>query len=129
MILNFTQVAEMYSACQELQEMKMPFKLSIILAKNIAALKTEYDFYVEREREFALKYLEIDEETGNFKQLQEGVFKIKDGLEEECKDARIELNNFETEVNLRKIPVALLENLDFSPKTLMVLESLIEEEE
>lgn len=129
MILNFTQIAEMYSVCQELQEMKMPFKLSIILAKNIAVLKSEYDFYVEREREFALKYLEIDEETGNFKQLQEGVFKIKDGLEEECKESRIELNNFETEVNLRKIPMSLLENMEFSPKTLMVLESLIEEEE
>lgn len=106
----------------------MPFKLSLIIAKNLITLKTEYEFYIEREREFALKYLEIDEETGNFKQIEDGVLKIKDGFEEECHLARIELNNFEVDVNLLLIPIALLENLDFTPEQLVKLKKLIEEE-
>lgn len=129
MILNFNQVAELYSAHNELQEMKMPFKLGLIIAKNLVVLKTEYEFYIERERDFAFKYLELDEETGGFKQMQEGVFKIKGGLEQECQEAREELNKFETEINLREIPANLLENMELSPKTIMALENLIKEEE
>lgn len=129
MNLNFNQIAELYSAHNELQEMKMPFKLGLIIAKNLVVLKTEYEFYIEREREFAFKYLEVDEETNNFKQIQEGVFKIKDGLEKECQDAREELNKFEVEINLREIPANLLENMELSPKIIVALENLIKEEE
>lgn len=128
MTLTFTEIIDMLSVCKDLKETKMPFKLGLILAKNIKALEAENDFYMEREREFALKYLEIDEETGGFKQVEDGVFQIKAGLEEECRQARIELNNFETEVTLLPIPVALLENLDFTPEQLMGIEKLIEEE-
>lgn len=128
MALTFTQIVEMLNAMESLKETKMPFKLSLILAKNIAALKSEQEFYIEREREFAQKYLEIDEETQQFKQIDEGVFKIRDGMEEECRNARMELNNFETEVNLRMIPIALVENMDcFTPAQLEVLGMLIEE--
>ena len=83
MTLNFNQISEMLSACERLKETQMPFKLSLILAKNIAKLKAEQEFYIEREREFAFAYLEIDEETQQFKQIEEGVFKIKEGKEKE----------------------------------------------
>ena len=128
MIIKFSEIVNMLETCKSLKETKMPFKLGLILAKNIKALEAEYEFYIEREREFALKYLEIDEETGNFKQIEEGVFKIKENLEEECRNARVELNNFEADVNLMKIPVALLENMDFTPEELLGIEMLIEEE-
>ena len=105
----------------------MPFKLSLIFAKNIAMLEKEYEFYIERERDFALKYLQTDE-NGQFIQEKENVFKIKEGLEQECKEARMELNKFESEVALRKIPVSLIENMEFTPNQLAVLEILIEEE-
>ena len=128
MVIKFSEVINMLETCKSLKEIKMPFKLGLILAKNIKALEAEYDFYIEREREFAMKYLEVDEETGNFKQIEEGVFKIKTGLETECSEARAELNNFEADVNLMKIPVALLENMDFTPEELLGIEMLIEEE-
>ena len=127
MKLNFIQVTEMLSVCEELKETKMPFKLSLILAKNISMLKEEQNFYIEREREFATKYLDTDE-NGYFIQQDNNSFKIKDGLIEECMEARNELNNFEVEVNLRTIPVHLLENMEFTPKQLAALEMLIEEE-
>lgn len=128
MTLKFTEIINMLEACKTLKETKMPFKLGMILAKNIKALETEHDFYVEREREFATKYLEIDEETGEFIQIEDGVFKIKEDLIEECRLARIELNNFEIDVNLMKIPAALLENMDFTLEELLGIEMLIEEE-
>lgn len=128
MVIKFSEIVSMLETCKALKETKMPFKLSLILAKNIKALELEQEFYIEREREFAMKYLEVDEETGGFKQLSEGVFKIKEGLEEECRVERIELNNFETDINLMMIPMALLENMDFTPEELLGIEKLIEEE-
>ena len=127
MTLNFIQISELINVFETLKDMKMPFKLSLILAKNIAMLEKEYEFYIDRERDFALKYLQTDE-NGQFIQEKENVFKIKEGLEQECKEARMELNKFESEVALRKIPVSLIENMEFTPNQLAVLEILIEEE-
>lgn len=127
MTLNFNQITDMLTACNELKETKMPFKLSLILAKNIAALEAEQNFYIDREREFAFKYLETDE-NGQFVQQSENAFKIKEGLEQECMEARQELNNFETDIALRTIPLSLVENMEFTPAQLAGLEMLIEEE-
>lgn len=127
MLLNFNQITQMFDVCNELRDTKMPFKLSLILAKNIAALTSEQDFYIEREREFAMKYLETDE-NGQFVQQGPNAFKIKEGMENECMEARAELNNFESEVNLRMIPISLIENMEFTPKQLEALEMIIEEE-
>lgn len=127
MTLNFIQISELINVFETLKDMKMPFKLSLILAKNIAMLEKEYEFYIEREREFAFKYLQTDE-NGQFIQEQANVFKIKEDLEQECREARMELNKFESEVALRKIPVSLIENMEFTPNQLAVLEILIEEE-
>ena len=127
MLLNFMQISDLLSACAELKETKMPFKLSLILAKNIATLEAEQNFFIEREREFAAKYLAVDE-NGMFVQEGENVFKIKEGMEKECAEARMELNRLESEVNLRMIPVSLIENMEFTPKQLAGIEMLIEEE-
>lgn len=127
MLLNFMQISDMLSACAELKETKMPFKLSLILAKNIATLEAEQNFFIEREREFAAKYLAVDE-NGMFVQEGENVFKIKEGMEKECAEARMELNRFESEVNVRMIPISLIENMEFTPKQLAGIEMLIEEE-
>ena len=54
--------------------------------------------------------------------------KIKEGKEEECRTAREELDKFTTEVELRKIPIALVENLELTPKQVGALEIIIEEE-
>lgn len=127
MTLNFTQINELANAIQELQETKLPFKLSLILAKNSALLKQEVEFYIEQERSFAQKFLEIDE-NGQFVQTAENVFKIKEGMEEECRNARVELDAFTSDLELRTIPVALVENLELTPKQVEALSIIIEEE-
>lgn len=127
MTLNFTQISSLLDVCTDMQDQKMPFKLSLILAKNNALLKQETEFYVEREREFAQKYLETDE-NGQFVQTSENVFKIKEGLENECREARIALDGFTVDLDLRKIPLSLVEDMEFTPKQLEALELIIDEE-
>ena len=127
MTLNFNQISMLTDCINEMQETKMPFKLSLILAKNSALLKQETEFYIERERDFASKYLEADE-NGQFIQTAENVFKIKEGMEAECREAREELDAFTVDIELRKIPVSLIENMDFTPKQIEALELIIDEE-
>lgn len=129
MTLNFNQISELISVMTELQDTKMPFKISLMLAKNLNLLKKEEEFYIEQEREFAQKYLEFDAEKQEFVQTAPNVFKIKDGLEEECREAREALNDFTAEVELRMIPLSLVENMEFTPKQLAALEMVLTEEE
>lgn len=127
MTLNFTELSALNDTMTELQDSKLPFKLSLILAKNTSALAKEIEFYIEQERKFAQEFLALDE-NGQFIQEREGVFRIKDGMEEECRKAREDLNAFTCEVDLRKLPMSALENLEFTPKQLAALEKIIDEE-
>lgn len=128
MELNFAQITAMNEVMAELQNKTLPFKLSLILAKNISVLTKATDFFIEQERKFANDYL-VKDDAGNFLQEQEGVFRIIEGKEEECRKAREELDAFTETVNLRKIPMSLVENLELTPKQVGALEELIEEEE
>lgn len=127
MTLNFVQLQEMLEGMKELANDKLPFKLSLLLAKNISLLDKEMEFYIKQEQEFALKYLEVDEQ-GMFIQEREGVFKIKKGAEEECRAARADLNQFTVNVDLKMIPMSLMDNLEVTPKQLIAIESILIEE-
>jgi len=127
MELTFVQLNELFEALTALKNKTMPFKLSLIIAKDLALIDTEMNFYIDREREFADRYLQKDE-SGKFIQEPEGVFKIIDGLEDDCRAARKELDAFTTTVELRRIPVSLLENLEITPADVAALEPVLEEE-
>ena len=127
MELNFNQISGLNDTLMELKDKTLPFKLSLIIAKNIALLSKEIEFYIEQERKFANDYLQKDE-NGTFIQEAEGVFKIIEGKEEECRAAREELDKFTTNIDLRKIPINLIENLELTPGQVGALEVIIEEE-
>lgn len=127
MTLNFNQLQSLVTVLNALKDEKLPFKLSLIIAKNSAMLQKEFDFYLEQERKFALEYLEFDE-NGAPVQQGENMFKIKDGKQEECAEARQALNEFTCDCNLRMIPLSLIENLEMTPAQLEGLELIIDEE-
>ena len=127
MTLNFNELSALNTAIKDMQEQKLPFKISLILAKNLAILEKEMEFYIEQERKFAIEFLETDE-NGQFVQEGDGIFRIKEGTEEECRAARAELNAFTCECELRKLPMSALENLEFTPKQLAALDKIIDEE-
>jgi len=128
MKLNFAKLSEAYSVVKEISEQKLPFRLSLLISRNLAALQQEYDFYIDQERKFATEYLVIDQETGEFEQSQPGVFRIQEGKQEDCFKARQELDNFEAEFDIRKIPVSMLENFEFTPAQLLAIEFMIDDE-
>lgn len=128
MTLNFTQLQSLINTLNSFKDTTMPFKLSLIVAKNLSVLNKEFEFYAEQEREFAMKYLEFDE-NGQPVVSGDNMYKIKDGMQEECLKAREALNDFTCECNLRMIPIGLLENMEFTPSQLEGLEPIIEEEE
>ena len=123
------QAHESYLILQELANTKLPFKVSLIISRNLKILQKESEFYIEQEQAFVRDYLEFDSETGELIQTEPGVFKIQDGKVEECYKARQDLDNFEVEVELKKIPLSALENIDFTPAQLMAIEFMIEEDE
>lgn len=127
MKMNFTQMEALYNAINTLKDTKMSFKLSLILAKNLQLIEKEREFYLDKEREFATTYLEMNNETGRFVESAPGVYKIVDGKEAECREARMALDTFETEIELRMIPQSLVENMEFTPAELAALECIIEE--
>ena len=127
MDLNFTQISGLTEALGALKDKALPFKLSLIIAKDLALLDKETEFYIEQERKFAMDYLQRNED-GTFVQESEGVFKIIEGKEEECRTAREELDKFTTDIDLRTIPLSLVENLELTPKQVGALELIIEEE-
>jgi len=128
MTLTYMQLSSILEALKELQEMKMSFKLSLIIAKNIEMLEKEEEFYIRQEQEFATKYLQKDEQ-GNFIQSSANTFQIIPELLDECMEARKELDSFTVDVNLHLIPVSLIENMDFTPAQVKGLTLIINEEE
>ena len=128
MELTFNQINEVMTSLNDLKDKQLPFKLSLIIAKNITTLQKEVDFFIEQERNFAFKFLQVNED-GTFVTEGEGVFKIKEGMEEECRKARAELDAFTVDVELRKIPMSAIENLEITPQQVAGLELLIDEEE
>ena len=123
------QAHESYLILQELANTKLPFKVSLIISRNLKILQKESEFYIEQEQTFVRDYLEFDSETGELIQTEPGVFKIQEGKVEECYKARQDLDNFEVEIELKKIPLSALENVDFTPAQLMAIEFMIEEDE
>lgn len=127
MKLNYMQIHSAIESLTALAEEKMPFKTTLIMSKNLAALKAEEEFYIEQERKFATEYLEIGED-GNFVQTSPGVFQIKEGKQQECAEARRALDAFETDINLRMIPANAFDKIDVTINQLAGIDFLLEDD-
>lgn len=123
------QTHEAYTTLQELANIKLPFKVSLIISRNLKTLQKESEFYIEQEQNFVRNYLEFDPETGMLIESAPGVFKIQEGKTEECYKARADLDAFEVDVDIKKIPLEAIENVELTPAQLMAIEFMIEEEE
>lgn len=127
MKITYSKMEQLISGIQGIQNEKMSFRLSMIFAKNLANLKKEEEFYFEQERKFAQDYLVFNDD-GTLATTGQNIFKVKEGKEKECAEARKAIDTFEVDVDLRKVPVADIEGLEFTPAQLTDLMDLIEEE-
>ena len=60
MKLVYNQLIKLNGVLKEIENNSMPFKLSLIVAKNLAAITPEVQFFVSKEMEFAQNYLEFN---------------------------------------------------------------------
>lgn len=127
MKITYSKMEQLINGIQGIQNEKMSFRLSMIFAKNLANLKKEEEFYFEQERKFAQDYLVFNDD-GTLATTGQNMFKVKEGKEKECAEARKAIDTFEVDVDLRKVPVADIEGLEFTPAQLTDLMDLIEEE-
>ena len=127
MKITYSKMEQLISGIQGIQNEKMSFRLSMIFAKNIANPKKEEEFHFEQERKFAQDYLVFNDD-GTLAATGQNMFKVKEGKEKECAEARKAIDTFEVDVDLRKVPVADIEGLEFTPAQLTDLMDLIEEE-
>ena len=127
MKITYSKMEQLIGGIQGIQNEKMSFRLSMIFAKNLANLKKEEEFYFEQERKFAQDYLVFNED-GTLASTGQNMFKVKEGKEKECAEARKAIDTFEIDVDLRKVPVADIEGLEFTPAQLTDVMDLIEEE-
>ncbi len=127
MKITYSKMEQLISGIQSIQNEKMSFRLSMIFAKNLANLKKEEEFYFEQERKFAQDYLVFNED-GSLASTGQNMFKVKEGKEKECAEARKAIDTFEVDVDLRKVPITDIEGLEFTPAQLTDLMDLIEEE-
>ena len=127
MKITYSKMEQLISGIQGIQNEKMSFRLSMIFAKNLANLKKEEEFYFEQERKFAQDYLVFNDD-GTLAAIGQNMFKVKEGKEKECAEARKAIDTFEVDVDLRKVPVADIEGLEFTPAQRTDLMDLIEEE-
>lgn len=128
MQLNFRQIYELTTVFNELKDTKMPFRLSLIIAKNMDWLEREFNFFKRAEQDFAVKYLQFDENGQPIKS-DNGGYKIKDGMYEECMAARQDLDMFTVDVRATLIPAELLESMSLSPRQVKILSILLKEGE
>ena len=127
MKITYSKMEQLINGIQGIQNEKMSFRLGMIFAKNLANLKKEEEFYFEQERKFAQDYLVFNDD-GTLAATGQNMFKVKEGKEKECAEARKAIDTFEVDVDLRKVPVADIEGLEFTPAQLTDLMDLIEEE-
>lgn len=57
MKITYLKMEELIKAIQDIQNIQMPFQLSLILARNLAKLQEEEKFYIEQERKLSLIHI------------------------------------------------------------------------
>lgn len=127
MKITYSKLEELIGAFQGIQNIQMPFRVSLLFAKNLAILQKEEEFYFEQERKFAQDFLVFNED-GTLATSGPNMYQVKPGKEQECAEARAAIDSFEVDLDLRKIPISYIEDLELTPAQVSSLMILIEEE-
>lgn len=89
-------------------------------------VEKEYNFFHDMEQEFAQKYLQFNADGTPVE--KNGGYAIIEGLEEECLQARKDIDEFLVDVNPYKIPIELLESANLSPRDVNALLIILKED-
>lgn len=111
---------------RELSAKTLPVKTAFNIARLIRELDKENTTFDESRRQIIEKYAERDE-NGRIKQTPEGNIQLQQDKIEECNNELIELLNTTIEINVDKISVDALGDIELTPVQMINLEAFIEE--
>ena len=111
---------------QKLSKEQLPIKVSYTISKNIKAIEEELKIYEEERRKLIKKYAELDKE-GKPKVNDNGNYVIKQENQLDFNKEVLELMSIETDINISKINLNVLEGLKVSPLEISSVNFMIEE--
>lgn len=111
---------------QKLSKEQLPIKVSYTISKNIKAIEEELKIYEEERRKLIKKYAELDKE-GKLKVNDNGNYVIKQENQLDFNKEVLELMSIETDINISKINLNVLEGLKVSPLEISSVNFMIEE--
>lgn len=128
MKLTYQQILNSTEALKILANEKMPYRNALKISKNISELEKQITDYKIEYTKLAEKYFEKDN-NDNFKTMEgnDQAFIIKEGKRNECTNDINELNNFQVEVQIYKIPIEDLDGIMLTPSIAGTIEYMIEE--
>lgn len=112
---------------KEIMKKELPYSVTLKISKNIKKIQSLLDEYNDEFKRLSEQYFEKDEK-GNYITNEQGI-KIKDELVNEYIEKVKILNEFENEVDLYTINSNDLEGIKLSPKALLAIEFIINDEE
>lgn len=124
MLIKRTEIEPIKSLIQSLFKKKFDIKTQYKMIKVMKELEKEFDIYQEQVKITCEPYFERDEK-GQPLMNQEGGFKIKKDLLDECYLAINQLNNLDIQIPDIYFSLDELECLDLTMEQLYILEPLI----
>lgn len=111
---------------RELSTKVLPVKTAFKVARLIRELDKENITFDESRRKIIEKYAERDD-NGVIKQTPEGNIQLQQDKIEECNNELVELLNTTIEINVDKINIDALSDIELTPAQMINLEAFIEE--
>ena len=125
------KISELLNSTETLQKLSQKdfkAKLAWSIARLLKAAETEIQSFNDTRMNLIKKYGEKDE-SGELITDEKGNCKIEPNAIESFSNELNELLNTEVEINVNKIKVDQLEEVDFTPSEIVILEPFIEFEE
>ena len=133
MTLTYNQIITTYNSLSELSEEPMNYSSALRISRNLSELEKHVMDYENERRKLLDKYLEVDEEGMYIPVLDEngkqtGRYKIKPDVSEEFQNDIVTLDSFEVDTTIYNLTSDDFKDVKLTPKQMMGLEPIIEEE-
>lgn len=126
--LKISELLNSTETLQKLSQKDFKAKLAWQIARILKAAEAEIQSFNETRTSLIKKYGEKDE-TGELVVDEKGNCKIGDTDLQEFNAQLTDLLNSDVEINANKIDIAQLENLDFTPSDMAILEPFVNMDE
>ena len=124
--INYGQIITSTGAVNTLMNSdNITYGAGLKIQKNATELQKFLEEYQTEERKLVDKYFDKDEE-GNLIQVENGGYKLKDGVAKEYEADRKTLNNFEVEAKIYKLSFDDIKDVKIKPILISTIDYMIE---